>query len=120
MDLGNLPVEATLVALLIMSILTWVIGISKYLRLRRLQQESKTFLHRFWQSTDLATAEMQARGSNSDFAILAKAGFDAYAEYRTHPNSIQFYGDVHEVIERPLRHALATCLLYTSPSPRDS
>jgi biopolymer transport protein ExbB len=110
MNLGNLPVEATLAVLLIMSILTWVIGVSKYLRLRRLQQESKTFLHRFWQSSDLSTAEMQARGSNSDFAILARAGFDAYAEYRTHPNSIQFYGDVHEVIERPLRHALATVL----------
>lgn len=110
MDLGNLPVEATLVVLLIMSVLTWVIGISKYLRLRRVYAESKTFLHRFWQSQDLSTAEMQARGSECDFAILAKAGFDAYAEYRQHPNSIQFYGDVQEVIERPLRHALATVL----------
>lgn len=110
MDLGNLPVEATLVALLIMSVLTWVIGVSKYLRLRRINDESKTFLHRFWQSTDLSTAELQARSSKCDFAVLAKAGFDAYAEYREHPNSIQFYGDVHEVIERPLRHALATVL----------
>ena len=110
MNLGNLPVEATLATLLIMSVLTWVIGISKYLHQRRMARDAQTFLTDFWQSKDLASAEKIAAQSNSDFALLAKAGFEAYAEHQRHPGSLRFYGEVHEVIERPLRQTLSAVL----------
>jgi biopolymer transport protein ExbB len=110
MNLGNLPVEATLATLLIMSALTWVIGISKYLHQRRMDRDGQAFLQDFWQSAHLAAAEKEAAQSPSDFAVLAKAGFEAFAEHQRHPGSLRFYGEVHEVIERPLRQALSAVL----------
>ena len=110
MNLGNLPVEATLATLLIMSVLTWVIGISKYLHQRRMARDAQAFLTDFWQSKDLASAEKLAAQSPSDFALLAKAGFEAYAEHQRHPGSLRFYGEVHEVIERPLRQTLSAVM----------
>ena len=47
MNLGNLPVEATLAVLLIMSMLTWVIGISKYLYSRRMSRDAQEFFQDF-------------------------------------------------------------------------
>lgn len=107
MNLGNLPVEATLATLLIMSVLTWVIGIRKFLHQRRMARDAQTFLKGFWQSTDLESAERVAAQSCSDFALLAQAGFEAYAQHQRHPGSLRFYGEVHEVIERPLRQTLS-------------
>jgi biopolymer transport protein ExbB len=110
MNLGNLPVEATLAALLIMSVLTWVIGISKYLQQRRLARDAQAFLTDFWQCKDLSSAAKIAKDSPSDMALLAQAGFDAYAEHQRDPDSLRFYGEVHEVIERPLRQTLSGVL----------
>lgn len=110
MNLGNLPVEATLAALLIMSMLTWVIGVSKYLYSRRMARESDAFLQDFWRCENLSAAEQLAHASKCDFALLASAGFDAYSEYQRNPSSLGFYGDVSEVMERPVRHVLASVL----------
>lgn len=110
MNLGNLPVEATLAVLLIMSMLTWVIGISKLLYSRRMAREAHWFLQAFWQCKDLNAAEQLAKASKCDFALLAKAGFDAYNEYQRNPSSLEFYGDVNEVMERPIRQTLASVL----------
>jgi biopolymer transport protein ExbB len=110
MNLGNLPVEATLAVLLIMSMLTWVIGISKYLYSRRMSRDAQEFLQDFWRCKDLTTAEQLAHASHNDFALLATAGFGAYAEYQRNPSSLGFYGDVNEVMERPMRQVLATVL----------
>jgi biopolymer transport protein ExbB len=41
---------------------------------------------------------------------LATAGFGAYAVYQRNPSSLGFYGDVNEVMERPMRQVLATVL----------
>lgn len=110
MTLGNLPVEATLATLLIMSVLTWVIGISKYLQQRRLSRQGQGFLADFWRCPDVATAATVAQDSPSDFALLAQAGFEAYAEHQKNPGSLRFFGEVHEVIERPLRQTLSAVL----------
>ena len=61
MNLGHLPVEATLAVLLIMSMLTWVIGISKYLYIRRMSRDAQAFLQDFWDCKDLKTAEQLAQ-----------------------------------------------------------
>jgi biopolymer transport protein ExbB len=110
MNLGNLPVEATLATLLIMSVLTWVIGISKYLHQRRLARDGQAFLADFWACKDLTSAAQIAAHSPSDFALLARAGFDAHAEHQQDLGSLRFYGEVHEVIERPLRQTLSAVL----------
>jgi biopolymer transport protein ExbB/TolQ len=98
MNLGNLPVEATLAVLLIMSMITWFIGISKYLYSRRMTREARSFLQSFWQCKDLNSAEQIAKTSQCDFALLASAGFGAYNEYQRNPSSLGFYGDVNEVM----------------------
>ena len=110
MNLGNLPVEATLATLLLMSVLTWVIGLTKYLHARTMQRDAQAFLDAFWQAKDLKDAQLQTQGFKSDYAVLAHAGFDAYAEYQGNPGSLKFYGDVNEVIERPVRQALSAVL----------
>ena len=110
MNLSNLPVEATLAVLLIMSMLTWIIGISKYLYRRRMAREAQGFLQAFWQCKDLDAAEQLAQASKCDFALLASAGFGAYNAYQRNPSSLGFYGDVNAVMERPIRQMLASVL----------
>jgi biopolymer transport protein ExbB len=110
MNFNHLPVEATLLVLLIMSVLTWVIGISKYLYSQRMHQDAQRFLHDFWRCQDLSSAEPLARASKSDFACLAQAGLAAYAEFQSSPNRLGFYGDANEVVERPMRQTLSTVL----------
>lgn len=110
MNLGHLPVEATLVALLIMSVLSWAIGISKFLHNRRMHQDAQRFAQDFWRCKDLGSAEQWAQGSSCDFALLAQAGLAAYGEYQRTPNKLGFYGDTSEVLERPMRQTLASVM----------
>lgn len=107
MNLGHFPVEATLVALLIMSVLSWVIGISKYLYSRRMHQDAERFAQDFWRCQDLPSAAQLARTSACDFALLAQTGLQAYDEHQRSPNCLGFYGDANEVVERPMRQTLA-------------
>lgn len=80
----------------------------KFVRANR--QLCQAFEHRFSQSTDLTTAEMQARGADCDMAEVACAGFDAYAEYRQYPSSAAFYGTLLDLMERPMRLSLRKVL----------
>jgi biopolymer transport protein ExbB/TolQ len=68
------------------------------------------FEHRFAQSKDLSTAEMQARGADCDMAEVACAGFDAYADYRQFPSSVSFYGSLLKLMDRPMRLSIRKVL----------
>lgn len=108
MSLSNLPVDATLLALIIMSILTWAIGISKIRHNRKIAKLGTEFQTKFWQSTTVQAGESVAKASSGDFAVLAQTGYAAYKEYQEHPGSLRFFGDLQDVLERPMRQALAS------------
>ena len=107
MSLNTLPIDATLAILLIMSALTWIIGISKFFQQRRLIREANAFLKDFWQCADFDAAIKVAQNSRTDMALLAHAALEANAEHQRSPANLRFFGEVHEVIERPLRQTLA-------------
>ena len=110
MDLSNIPVQATLLALILMSLLTWTIGISKYRHSQALQTQAKVFLNEFWNSQSIESAEQLTKASQGDFACLAQSGYAAYAEYRANPASLKFYGEVNEVLRQPMRQTLSRIL----------
>jgi biopolymer transport protein ExbB/TolQ len=102
--------SATGTVLLVLLALCLQIALKHALFVRANRRRCRAFEHRFSQSTDLATAEMQARGADCDMAEVACAGFDAYAEYRQYPTSTVFYGTLLEQMERPMRLSLRQVL----------
>jgi biopolymer transport protein ExbB/TolQ len=101
---------ATGSVLLVMLVMCLRIAFLRLKFVRANRQHCQAFEHRFSQSTDLATAEMQARGADCDMAEVACAGFDAYAEYRQYPSSAAFYGTLLDLMERPMRLSLRKVL----------
>ena len=97
-------------ALLLLLSLCVLMGVKHALFIRSNRQHCQTFEHRFSQSTDLSTAELQARGADCDMAEVACAGFDAYTEYRHYPSSAIFYGTLLELMERPMHLSLRKVL----------
>ena len=108
MSLANLPVEATLAVLIAMSVVTWAIGICKFRHNRKRAQQGAEFQAKFWQSKTVQDGESVAKAAAGDFALLAQTGYAAYQEYQQHPASLKFFGDLQDVLERPMRQALAS------------
>lgn len=96
--------------LLLLLTLCLLMGVKHALFIRSNRQHCQTFEHRFSQSTDLITAELQARGADCDMAEVACAGFDAYTEYRHYPASAMFYGTLLELMKRPMQLSLRKVL----------
>ncbi len=110
MSLANLPVHATLTLLVLMSLATWAIGIAKVRHFRKMIQLGAAFQEKFWQAPDVSSGEAIAKQAQGDFAVIAQTGYAALAEYQSNPNSLKFYGEVNDVLQRPMRQSLATIL----------
>ena len=91
---GNIIDRAILVVLLIMSLLTWFIMITKFFDQRRQRQQAIEAEKEFWSSTSLTDAISKLKGGANPFRALAETGKQAY-EY-------------HEVNKTRLSSAIGT------------
>ena len=75
---GDLVARSTLVILLIMSLLTWFIMITKFFDQRKLRIQADEAEKQFWSSSSLTDALGKLKGNANPFRALAETGKQAY------------------------------------------
>jgi biopolymer transport protein ExbB len=80
---GDLVARSTLVILLIMSLLTWFIMITKFFDQRRLRLQAIEAEKEFWSSSSLTDALGKLKGSANPFRALAETGKQAFEYHET-------------------------------------
>src|SRR5271165_1366165 len=78
---GDIVARATLVILLVMSLLTWFIMITKFLDQRRLRLYAIEAEREFWSSPNLADAISKLKGTSNPLRALAETGKQAYEHH---------------------------------------
>jgi len=78
---GDIVARTTLAILLIMSLLTWFIMITKFLDQRRLRLYAIEAEREFWTSTSLSDAISKLKGASNPFRALAETGKQAYEHH---------------------------------------
>ena len=89
--------------LVLLSILTWVLAIYKFLQSRKASQNDRAFSKSFWNCTSWEGARSAVVDNKTDLGQIANAGFIVYDEYLSNPHSLRHAGEVNEVLERPLQ-----------------
>jgi len=108
--MDSLIVHLVLVILIVLSIATWSIAILKIKQLKKIASETQQFNQTFWNAPSWEKGEAIAKDSKGDVAGLAMAGFEQFAEYQKNPGSLKFAGEIHEVLERPMRQEIQKIL----------
>jgi biopolymer transport protein ExbB len=80
---GDLVARSTLVILLVMSLLTWFIMITKFFDQRRLRLQAIEAEKEFWSSSSLTDALGKLKGGANPFRALAETGKQAYEYHET-------------------------------------
>jgi biopolymer transport protein ExbB len=80
---GDLVARSTLVILLIMSLLTWFIMITKFFDQRRQRLQAVEAEKEFWSSGSLTDALVKLKGTSNPFRALAETGKQAYEYHET-------------------------------------
>jgi biopolymer transport protein ExbB len=75
---GNLVSKSILAVLLIMSLMTWFIMISKFFDQRKMRLQAIEAEKEFWSSTTLTDAIAKLKGNSNPFRALAETGKQAY------------------------------------------
>jgi biopolymer transport protein ExbB len=108
--MDSLIVNLVLVILIALSIATWSIAILKIKQLKKVALETQQFNQTFWNTNSWEKGEAIAKDSKGDVAGLAMAGFEQFSEYQKNPGSLKFAGEIHEVLERPMRQEIQKIL----------
>src|ERR1700674_5455329 len=80
---GDIIARSILLILLIMSLLTWFIMITKFFDQRRQRKQAIEAEREFWSSTSLTDALGKLKGASNPFRALAETGKQAYAYHET-------------------------------------
>ncbi len=80
---GDLVARSTLLILLIMSLLTWFIMITKFFDQRRQRLQAIEAEKEFWTSGSLTDALVKLKGASNPFRALAETGKQAYEYHET-------------------------------------
>jgi biopolymer transport protein ExbB len=80
---GDLVARSTLLILLIMSLLTWFIMITKFFDQRRQRLQAVEAEKEFWTSGSLTDALVKLKGTSNPFRALAETGKQAYEYHET-------------------------------------
>jgi biopolymer transport protein ExbB len=105
-------VYATLVLLILLSIVTWSITLFKLWKQWRSKQQDRDFNDRFWSVREWSEAEKAAHSSAGDIARLAQAGFSELKTMNDAQQDLKHLGAPHDVLERMLRQQLQNIQRY--------
>ncbi|WP_028357592.1 protein TolQ [Brackiella oedipodis] len=103
---ASLPVQIIMLILIIMSIVSWAIIISKYIMINRNYQQTKAFEEEFWNSNDLASLYHQVSkqaDTSGPAARVFSAGMNEFL--KAHRNNAS---DAESLIHNPNRAMKAT------------
>jgi biopolymer transport protein ExbB len=101
---GGLVGDSTLVVLLVMSLLTWFIMITKFFDQRRLRLQAGEAEKEFWNSGSLTDAINKLKGGAANpFRALAETGKQAYEHHETNKTRLTGAIDTSEWITQSLQ-----------------
>src|SRR3979490_2793542 len=80
---GDIIARSILAILLIMSLLTWFIMITKFFDQRRQRKQAIEAEREFWSSSSLTGALSKLKGTSNPFRALAETGKQAYEYHET-------------------------------------
>ena len=102
----NLIVQGSLYALVLFSILTWVLIIAKGAQHWRVSRQDKAYARQFWSATSLDTAAALPRDAGPKSRV-ASVGFDAlYVTDTQAGHDLEHSWDRKELLERHLRQQI--------------
>jgi biopolymer transport protein ExbB len=102
----NLIVQGALYALVLFSVVTWVLIVAKALQHWRVARQDRLFERQFWSASSLDAAALLARDTGPK-ARLASIGFDAlYVTDTARENDLEHSWDRKELLERHLRQQI--------------
>ncbi len=99
---GDIVARSTLVILLIMSLLTWFIMITKFFDQGRLRRMATSAEKEFWLSTSLPDAISKLKGDSNPFRALAETGRQAYEHHEANKARLSGAIEVSEWISESL------------------
>lgn len=103
-------VDAVLALLVFLSIATWTIAVLKIKQFKTMFIQTQSFQDEFWNAKDWSAGEAIVAAQASDLAQIAKVGMSELAEFKKSPNNLKYAGDIHEVLERPMRQEIQKIL----------
>ncbi|OIR10668.1 biopolymer transport protein ExbB [mine drainage metagenome] len=99
-------VSATLLLLIMLSIVTWSIALLKLWKQWQTKKDDHAFNDRFWAVREWGEAGKVALDSRGDIARLAQAGFAELKTMNEAQHDLKHLGAPHDVLERMLRQQL--------------
>jgi biopolymer transport protein ExbB len=100
---GDIVGRGTLLVLLIMSLLTWFIMITKFFDQRRMRLQAGNAEKEFWTSGSLTDAISKLKGDSNPFRALAETGKQAYEHHETNKSRLAGAIDTSEWITQSLQ-----------------
>jgi biopolymer transport protein ExbB len=107
---GDLVARTTLVILLVMSLLTWFIMITKFFDQGRLRKQSVQAEKDFWTSSSLTDAVGKLKGASNPFRALAETGKHAYEHHEANKTRLAGAIDTSEWITQALQRTADTII----------
>ncbi len=103
---GDLVARTTLVILLVMSLLTWFIMITKFFDQRKLRMQAGDADKGFWSSTSLTDAVGKLKGDSNPFRALAETGKHAFEHHEANKARLSGAIDTSEWITQSLQRTV--------------
>ncbi|MDD2720852.1 MAG: MotA/TolQ/ExbB proton channel family protein [Gallionella sp.] len=105
-------VSATLLVLILLSVVTWSIALYKFLRQIQEKNRSRDFLASFWAARDWTDAADKAEQGQGDVARLAQSGFSELSMLGSDRQDLLHTGAPQEILERRLSQQLQNIQRY--------
>jgi biopolymer transport protein ExbB len=105
---GDFVTKGVAVLLVIMSIASWYVIVTKALQVFRYQRASRTAGHEFWDTTNLDDG-IASLGKTNPFAELAQAGIGAMRHHSAHKGHLHDQLSMSDWVTLSLRQAIDEC-----------
>jgi biopolymer transport protein ExbB len=96
-------VNATLLLLLVFSVVTWYLIFSKGWTQLRSRSQNERFKRVFWAAHSMKDAETASAKEEGVLARLAQAGFGSLRQTHANEKTLNTLGERHEILQRDLR-----------------
>ena len=108
--MNSLIIHDVLVVLIALSIFTWTIAVVKMKQFKRLAINNQSFQDQFWAAKSWEEGIAVIHSNSSELAQIAKVGILEYKEYQQSPDTLKYSGDIHDILERPMRQEIQKIL----------
>lgn len=108
--MNSFIINAVLIVLIALSIFTWTIAVVKMKQFKRLTINNQSFQDQFWATKSWEEGISVVQDNSSELARIAHVGILEYKEYQQSPDALKYSGDIHDILERPMRQEIQKIL----------